>query len=124
MLFRSDMGYFDEDHYLFIADRKKDMIISGGENIYSREVEETLLLHPAVAEAAVIGVPDPRTVERVCAVVVTTPDTDLTLADVVAYCKGVGMTPFKIPERLEVVDAIPRNGMGKILKVDLRARFG
>ena len=118
-----DLGTVEADGRVRVTGRLKEVIIRNAENISALEVEDVLLGCPGVADVAVIGVPDPRTVERVCAVVVTAPGTDLTLADVVAYCKGVGMTPFKIPERLEVVDAIPRNGMGKILKVDLRARF-
>ena len=119
-----DLGTVEADGRVRVTGRLKEVIIRNAENVSALEVEDVLLGCPGVADVAVIGVPDPRTVERVCAVVVTTPGTELTLADVVAYCKGVGMTPFKIPERLEVVDAIPRNGMGKILKVDLRARFG
>ena len=119
-----DLGTVEADGRVRVTGRLKEVIIRNAENVSALEVEDVLLGCPGVADVAVIGVPDPRTVERVCAVVVTTPGTVLTLDDVVAYCKGVGMTPFKIPERLEVVDAIPRNGMGKILKVDLRARFG
>lgn len=118
-----DLGTVDADGRVRVTGRLKDVIIRNAENVSALEVEDVLMRCPGVADVAVIGVPDPRTVERVCAVVVLQPGATVALDDVVAHCRGEGMTPFKIPERLEVVDAIPRNSMGKILKNELRARF-
>lgn len=102
-----DMGYFDDEHYLFIVDRRKDMIISGGENIYSREVEEALLLHPAVAEAAVIGVPDPRWGESVKAFVSFKPGASATEAELIEHCRSL-IASYKKPRTVEVLPALPR----------------
>lgn len=102
-----DMGYWDNDHFLFIVDRRKDMIVSGGENIYSREVEEALLAHPAVAEAAVIGVPDPQWGESVMAVVVLRPGAELSLDDAVTHCRAL-IASYKKPKILQIVDTMPR----------------
>jgi len=118
-----DLGTVEADGRVRVTGRLKDVIIRNAENVSALEVEDVMMRCPGVADVAVIGVPDPRTVERVCAIVVLAPGAALTLDDVVAHCKAEGMTPFKIPERLEVVDAIPRNAMGKILKNDLRDRF-
>ena len=118
-----DLGTVEADGRVRVTGRLKDVIIRNAENVSALEVEDVMMRCPGVADVAVIGVPDPRTVERVCAVVVLAPGATLTLDDVVAHCKGEGMTPFKMPERLEVVDTIPRNAMGKILKNDLRDRF-
>ena len=118
-----DMGYFDEDHYLFIADRKKDMIISGGENIYSREVEETLLLHPAVAEAAVIGVPDPKWGESVKAFVSFKPGASATEAELIEHCRA-SIASYKKPKSVEVMPALPRIlSTNKIDKKKMREPF-
>jgi len=118
-----DLGVIDADGRVRVTGRLKDVIIRNAENVSALEVEDVMMRCPGVADVAVIGVPDPRTVERVCAIVVLTPGATLTLGAVIDHCKGEGMTPFKIPERLEVVEAIPRNAMGKILKNDLRDRF-
>lgn len=118
-----DMGYFDEEHYLFIADRKKDMIISGGENIYSREVEETLLLHPAVAEAAVIGIPDPKWGESVQAFVSLKQGAATTEAELVGHCRTM-IASYKKPRSITFLDALPRTlSTGKIDKKKLREPF-
>ncbi|MCJ9711988.1 AMP-binding protein, partial [Bordetella hinzii] len=118
--FRSgDMGYLDEDGFLFLVDRKKDMVISGGENIASSEVERVLYQLPQVEEAAVIGLPDERWGERVVAVVVPREGVPLTLEAVQAHCRGK-LGGFKIPKQLIVVDALPRNPSGKVLKRVLR----
>ncbi len=118
-----DMGYFDEDHYLFIADRKKDMIISGGENIYSREVEEALLLHPAVAEAAVIGVPDPKWGESVKAFVSLKPGAEATGAGLIEHCRA-SIASYKKPRSVEFMPALPRIlSTNKIDKKKLREPF-
>jgi len=118
-----DLGTVDADGRVRVTGRLKDVIIRNAENVAALEVEDVLMRCPGVADVAVIGVPDPQTGERVCAVIVTQTGATVALDDVVAHCKHEGMTPFKIPERLEVVAAIPRNSMGKILKNDLRARF-
>ncbi|MFA7668194.1 MAG: AMP-binding protein [Burkholderiaceae bacterium] len=118
--FRSgDMGYLDEDGFLFLVDRKKDMVISGGENIASSEVEHVLYQIENVEEAAVIGLPDEKWGERVVAVVVLRPGTSLTLEAMQSHCSGkIGR--FKIPRQLIVLDALPRNPSGKVLKRVLR----
>jgi acyl-CoA synthetase (AMP-forming)/AMP-acid ligase II len=117
-----DMGYCDEEGYLYIADRKKDMIISGGENVYPREVEEVLYEHPAVLEAAVIGVPDPYWVERVHAVVVTRKGMSTTAEELITFCKK-RIAGYKAPKDIEFVDSLPKNAAGKILKRELREKY-
>jgi fatty-acyl-CoA synthase len=114
-----DIGLLDEEGFLFLTDRKKDMIISGGENIASSEVERVLYQLPQVAEAAVIGLPDERWGERVTAVVVLRPGTALTQEALRAHCDGK-LGGFKTPKQLFVVDALPRNPSGKVLKRVLR----
>jgi acyl-CoA synthetase (AMP-forming)/AMP-acid ligase II len=117
-----DIGRLNEDGYLLVTDRKKDIVIRGGENISSREVEEVLLHHPAVVEAAVVGAPHERLGEIVMAWVVLMPGTHLSLQEVRAHFGGMGVARQKTPERLELVDLLPRNASGKILKQELRAR--
>jgi long-chain acyl-CoA synthetase len=114
-----DLGYLDEDGYLFLVDRAKDMVISGGENVYSIEVEDALMAHRAVLECAVIGVPDEKWGERVHAVVVRVPGQDVEPADLVAFCKE-RIAGFKVPRSVEFMDTLPRSGAGKVLKRDLR----
>jgi len=121
-LHTGDMGYCDEEGYLYIADRKKDMIISGGENVYPREVEEVLYEHPAVLEAAVIGVPDPYWVERVHAVVVTRKGMSTTAEELITFCKK-RIAGYKAPKDIEFVDSLPKNAAGKILKRELREKY-
>ena len=122
--FRSgDLGMVDEDGYVTITGRLKDVIIRHGENISAKEVEDLLYSHPAVADVAVIGLPDPRTGERACAVVAVREGQSLSFADMVAYLKDQGLRVQAIPEQLEVVDQVPRNPAGKILKHTLRERF-
>ena len=118
-----DVGYFDEDGFLFIADRVKDMVISGGENVYPAEVESVLYDHPAIAEIAVIGVPDEQWGEAVVAVAVLKQGANLDLDELRAFATD-RLARFKLPRRLEVVDALPRNPAGKVLKFELRIRFG
>jgi fatty-acyl-CoA synthase len=108
---------------VFIADRIKDMIISGGENIYPAEVEEALFDHPAIAEIAVIGTPDPRWGEGVCAVVVPKPGASVDLEELREYA-GQRIGRYKLPRRLELVDVLPRNATGKVLKTELRKVYG
>lgn len=114
-----DVAYMDEDGFYFICDRLKDMVISGGENVYPAEVESVLYRHPAVAEVAVIGAPDERWGERVVAVVSLKQGTTLTLEALQAFARE-GLAGYKIPRELRLVDALPRNPTGKVLKVKLR----
>jgi long-chain acyl-CoA synthetase len=120
--YSGDMGYFDEYGYLFIADRKKDMIISGGENIYPREVEEALLLLDGVADVAVIGVPDDAWGEAVKAIIVKKPGAELTEAMVIEHCKK-HIASYKKPKSVDFVDVLPRSALGKVLKHELRDPF-
>ncbi|MGB6103126.1 MAG: AMP-binding protein [Pusillimonas sp.] len=118
--FRSgDMGYLDEDGFLYLVDRKKDMVISGGENIASSEVERVLYQLQDIEEAAVIGLPDQKWGERVVAVAVLREGATLTLETLQAHCRGK-IGGFKIPRQLVVLDALPRNPSGKVLKRVLR----
>jgi len=118
-----DLGYFDEDHYLFIVDRKKDMIISGGENIYSREVEEALLLHPAVLEAAVIGVPDEKWGESVKAFVALKAGGQADERTLIEHCRQ-RLASYKKPRSIEFMAALPRlPSTNKIDKKALRAPY-
>jgi len=121
-LHTGDMGYYDEEGYIYIADRKKDMIISGGENIYPREVEEVLYQHPAVLETAVIGIPDPYWVERVHAIVATKKGASTTAEELIAFCKK-HIASYKAPKSVEFVDSLPKNPAGKILKRELREKY-
>jgi len=116
-----DIGLLDEEGFLFLVDRKKDVIISGGENIYSREVENVLYAHPEISEAAVIGVPDPRWGEAVCAVVVRKPASTLTAEAVIEHCRSL-IASYKRPRHVEFVDSLPKLASGKIDKKALRAR--
>jgi acyl-CoA synthetase (AMP-forming)/AMP-acid ligase II len=118
-----DMGWIDEDGYLYIAGRKDDMIIRGGENIAPAEVEATLQSHPAVEEAAVIGVPDLEWGQRVAAFVVVRPGASLTAEALGDFCRQ-RLATFKKPEVIRFVAELPKNPMGKILRRDLRAQLG
>ncbi len=115
-----DAGYFDADGYLFLCDRVKDMIVSGGENIFPIEVENVLLAHPGVADAAVIGVPHDRWGETVKAVVVPRDGADLDVDAVIEFCRE-RLAHYKCPTSIDVVEELPRNPSGKILKRELRA---
>ena len=117
-----DIGRVDEDGFIFIVDRLKDLIISGGENIASPEVEAVLAEHPSVSEAAVIGVPDPTMGESVTAVVVAAPGATIDAEALIAYSRE-HLAAFKCPRAVRVVDALPRNASGKVLKRDLRERM-
>jgi acyl-CoA synthetase (AMP-forming)/AMP-acid ligase II len=117
-----DAGYMDERGYVFIVDRLKDMIISGGENVYSAEVENALAKHEAVATCAVIGVPDETWGERVHAVVVLQPGRQAAAEELRAFCRGQ-IANYKIPRSVSFVDRLPMSGAGKILKRELRARY-
>jgi acyl-CoA synthetase (AMP-forming)/AMP-acid ligase II len=117
-----DMGYQDKDGYVFLVDRKKDMIISGGENIYSREVEDALGQHPAVVDVAVIGVPHEKWGECVKAVVVLRRGEQASEADLIEFCRGL-IASYKCPKAIAFVDELPRLPTGKISKVTLRKQF-
>jgi long-chain acyl-CoA synthetase len=121
--FRSgDAGYLDADGYLYIYDRVKDMIVSGGENIYPAEVENVLMAHPAIADVAVIGVPDEKWGEVPKAIVVRKKDVVVTQDEIIAFAK-VSLASFKCPKSVDWIEALPRNPSGKILKKDLRAPY-
>ncbi|NKY51580.1 class I adenylate-forming enzyme family protein [Nocardia vermiculata] len=115
-----DIARLTEDRYLFIVDRAKDMVISGGENIYPAEVEFALAEHPAVAEVAVIGIPDEKWGQRVHAVVVSNGEEPVTEAKVIEWCRG-RLAHFKCPRSVEFADDLPRGATGKVLKAELRA---
>ncbi len=117
-LHTGDLGYFDEDGYLFIVSRKKELIIRGGYNVYPSEIEDVLHSHPAVAEAAVIGIPDERLGEEVMAVVTLRSDSPLTAAELIAYCRE-RIAAYKYPRVIEFRDELPENTLGKILKDEL-----
>ncbi|MBA3280672.1 MAG: long-chain-fatty-acid--CoA ligase, partial [Acidimicrobiia bacterium] len=114
-----DAGYLDDEGNLFIHDRVKDMIVSGGENIYPAEIENVLSQHPSVADVGVIGVPDDKWGETVKAVVVARPGTEIDEAELIAFARQ-RLAGFKLPRSVDLVDELPRNPTGKILKKDLR----
>ncbi len=120
--YTGDAGYLDEDAYLYIHDRVKDMIVSGGENVYPAEVESVLYAHPEIADVAVIGVPDERWGESVKAVVVRAPGSTLTQAQVIEFAKDQ-IAGYKRPKSVDFVDELPRNPTGKILKRELREAY-
>ncbi len=117
-----DAGYLDEDGYLFIRDRVKDMIISGGENVYPAEVENAVFDHPAVADVAVIGVPDDTWGEAVKACVVLKADAVASEADLIKYARGK-IAAYKCPKSVDFVDTLPRNPSGKVLRRELRSQY-
>lgn len=118
-----DVGYFDEDGYLYLLDRLKDLIITGGSNVYGREVEEVLARHGGIAEVAVIGLPDPKWVEVVTAVIVpTSPDSPPAVEELKALC-DTQLARFKHPRRWEFVASLPRSSYGKVLKRELRSQL-
>jgi long-chain acyl-CoA synthetase len=118
-----DLGFMDAEGYLFLVDRAKDMIVSGGENVYSTEVEEVLYQHPGVLEAAVFGVPDAQWGEAVHAVVVLRPGQDIGTATLIAFCRE-RIAGYKVPKQIELRgDPLPKSGPGKVLKRELRAPF-
>ena len=121
-LHMGDIGYLDENGFLYIVDRKKDMIISGGENIYPREVESALLKHPAVDEIAVIGIPDDRWGETVMAFVVCKEDENVSEDELIQYCKQ-HIASYKKPGAIKYLDALPRIATGKVDKVSLRRPY-
>jgi acyl-CoA synthetase (AMP-forming)/AMP-acid ligase II len=121
-LHTGDMGYYDERGFIYISDRKKDMIITGGENVYPREVEDVLYRHPAVLEAAVIGAPDDVWVERVHAVVVLKGGHEASAEEIIGFCKEQ-LARYKAPRSVEFVDVLPKSAQGKILKREIRDKY-
>jgi O-succinylbenzoic acid--CoA ligase len=118
-LHTGDVGYLDREGYLYVLDRRADLIISGGENVYPAEVEAVLLSHAAIAEAAVYGLQDERWGQRVAAVVVPRPDAPLDQAELIAFCRA-RLAGYKVPTSLRIVQALPRNAAGKLLRRVLR----
>jgi long-chain acyl-CoA synthetase len=118
-----DMGAFDERGFLYVMDRKKDMIKTGGENVYSPEVESMIMSHPEVQETAVIGLPDPKWGESIRAIVVRRPGAELSEDELIDYCRK-RMTHFKCPSSIVFADALPKGGTGKVQKNVLRDSFG
>ncbi|MCW5610699.1 MAG: acyl-CoA synthetase [Rubrivivax sp.] len=116
-----DLATVDDEGYITVVDRKKDMIKTGGENVASREVEEAIYRHPAVSEVAVVGLPHPRWIEAVVAVVVAKPGAAPTEAELLEHC-AAQLAPFKAPKRVVFADALPKNPSGKLLKRELRQR--
>jgi acyl-CoA synthetase (AMP-forming)/AMP-acid ligase II len=121
-LHTGDVGYRDERGYVFITDRVKDMIISGGSNIYPREVEEILLEHSAIAEACVVGVPDELWGEAVKAVVVQRAGCATSEDEVIEFCRG-RLASYKKPKSVDFIDSLPKNAYGKVLKKEVKARY-
>jgi fatty-acyl-CoA synthase len=117
-----DAARMDEDGYVYIQDRIKDMIVTGGENVYPREVENALFAHPAVADVAVIGIPDPKFGEAILAFVVLREGHSVAADELIAFARA-RIAGYKVPRKIEVLDALPRNASGKVLKKDLREPY-
>src|SRR5690606_13322426 len=116
-----DAGYM-RDGFVFLHDRVKDMIVSGGENVYPAEVENALMKHPAVADVAVIGVPDEKWGEAVKAIVVTAEGAEVTAEELITFCRE-HLAGYKLPKSVDFTDVLPRNPSGKLLKRELRAPY-
>jgi acyl-CoA synthetase (AMP-forming)/AMP-acid ligase II len=121
-LYTGDLGYYDERGFIFIKDRRHYLIISGGENVYPAEVENVLYRHPAVKEAAVIGVPDPYWIERVHALVVLKENAQASEEDIINFCRE-HIAHYKAPKTMEFVEDLPKNPQGKILKREIISRY-
>lgn len=121
-LFTGDIGYIGQDNFLYVVDRKKDMIITGGENVYSPEVESAVMTHPAVQEVAVIGIPDERWGEAVCAVIVLRPEATCTGPEIIAHAREQ-VAAYKCPKRIEFAPDLPHVPTGKVDKVALRKAY-
>jgi acyl-CoA synthetase (AMP-forming)/AMP-acid ligase II len=117
-----DIGYLDDDGYLFIVDRLKDMIITGGFNVYSAEVEQALMQHPAVRDCAVIGLPDEKWGEQVTAVVEAKPGAEVETDELIAFVKA-RIGSVKAPKRVELWKELPRSRVGKVLKMEVRTEL-
>src|ERR1700683_1755741 len=118
-----DLGGIDAGGYVYVVDRKKDLVISGGVNIYSREIEDLVAEHPDVAEVAVVGVPDAHWGESVVAVVVPRPGATIVPAAILEFCRR-RIGGFKVPKRVEFLPELPKNASGKVLKMELRKSLG
>jgi acyl-CoA synthetase (AMP-forming)/AMP-acid ligase II len=118
-LHSGDLARADENGFVYVVDRMKDMVISGGVNIYPREIEDVISAHPAVAEVAVYGVPDERWGEALAAAVVPRPGMLVVPQEIVDFCRG-RIGGYKVPKRVRIVDVLPKNASGKILKTELR----
>jgi long-chain acyl-CoA synthetase len=118
-LHTGDIGYVDQDGYFYITARKKDIIIRGGENVSPAEVEDVLLGHPAVAEAGVVGIPDPVYGEEIKAFVVVRPGRETGEEELIAFCKE-RLPTFKVPKQVQFMPSLPRNLLGKVLRAELR----
>ncbi len=121
-LHTGDVGYIDEDGYLYLMDRSKDMIISGGENIYPREIEEVIVQHPAIREVAVIGVPDFKWGEAIKAIVSLVAGRSVSEEELISFCKA-NIASYKKPKSIDFMPELPKNNYGKILKRELRAKY-
>ena len=121
-IYTGDAGYLDEEGYLYICDRIKDMICYASENIYPAEVENVLYQHPAIAEVAVIGVPDPQWGEAIKALVVLKPGMKVTALDLINFARGK-LANFKLPRTVEFIDSLPRTPSGKVQKGKLRESY-
>jgi fatty-acyl-CoA synthase len=121
-LYTGDLAVMDAEGYVTIVDRKKDMILTGGENVYSTEVENTLYMHPAILECAVVGIPDEKWGEAVKGVVVLKPGEKATDQEIIQFCKDK-MTHYKAPKSIDFIDVLPRTGSGKIYKKSLRDKY-
>jgi len=120
--YSGDAGKMDDDGYLYIQDRIKDMIVSGGENVYPREIENTLFEHPAVADAAVVGIPSEQWGEAILAFIVVKPGQSVSTDEIIEFCRE-RMAGYKIPRKVEFSEVLPRNASGKVLKKDLREPY-
>jgi long-chain acyl-CoA synthetase len=120
-LLTGDIGQIDDEGYFYIVDRKKDMIIAGGYNIYPRDIDEVLFEHPKILEACAIGVPDAYRGETVKAYVVLKPGEQMKSEEVIEYCK-TKLAKYKVPTQVEFIDTLPKSNVGKILRKELRAK--
>ena len=118
-----DIGRLDTEGYLYVLDRKKEMIVTGGENVYTLEVEAALSQHPGICDVAVIGVPDERFGEALFAAIVLLPGWQLSADEIIAHCRE-RIGGYKIPRQFAFLDALPKSAVGKVLKQELRRTYG
>jgi long-chain acyl-CoA synthetase len=121
-LYTGDLATVDDNSYVYVKDRAKDIVISGGENISSKEVEDAIYTHPDISEVAVIGIPDEKWGEAIHAIIVPKKGSTVTEKDVIDHCKK-SLASFKKPRSIEFVDELPRNILGKVRKDELRKKF-
>jgi acyl-CoA synthetase (AMP-forming)/AMP-acid ligase II len=117
-----DIGFKDEDGFIYVVDRKKEMIISGGFNIFPREVEQVVMTHPAIQDCAVVGIPDPKWGEAVLAAVELRPGAELDVEQLLAHCRS-RLGGLKTPKSIAIVDRLPRSSVGKVLRREVRAPY-